>query len=209
LVETRPKNPKSPLNKTRLAGLERGGCDRARPRAAAVARAPGRGRSLPTRDACAPGSVDGRARPSAGPRCVPCDERSAARGPLRTRCGSPCAAPWTVDHKQHPLVGIKAALDQVRQSAVATVAFSVEPSHSPSGIFEPSVVIPSATTIVRSLSSIPSIIITARRRSASWRAISSASAWRVRSMNVRYTADFDVERPLASTSSPTGSWVRL
>ena len=34
---------------------------------------------------------------------------------------------------------------------MATVAFSVEPSQSPSGTFTPSVVIPSATTLVRPL----------------------------------------------------------
>jgi hypothetical protein len=39
---------------------------------------------------------------------------------------------------------------------VATVAFSVDPSHSPSGILTPSEVIPSATTHVRPLSSMPS-----------------------------------------------------
>jgi hypothetical protein len=91
---------------------------------------------------------------------------------------------------------------------VATVAFSVDPSHSPSGIVTPSVLTPSATIIIRSLSSIPSIIITAKRRSASWRDISSPSAWRVRSMNVRDAELFDVERALVSTSSPTGSRVR-
>jgi hypothetical protein len=39
--------------------------------------------------------------------------------------------------------------------AVATMAFSVDPSQSPSGIFTPSEVIPSATTHVRPLSSTP------------------------------------------------------
>jgi hypothetical protein len=91
---------------------------------------------------------------------------------------------------------------------VATVAFSVLPSHSPSGIFTPSVVIPRATTFVRPLSSMPSIIITARRTSSSRRLISASRFSRVRETNVRLTADFDVERASASTSVPTGSRVR-
>src|SRR5439155_373353 len=51
-------------------------------------------------------------------------------------------------------------------SVRASVAFSVDPSHSPSGIFTPSVEIPSATTWVRSAISKPSSIITARRTSS-------------------------------------------
>ena len=77
---------------------------------------------------------------------------------------------------------------------MATVAFSLEPCHSPSGILTPSVVIPSATTLVRPLSSMPSIIITASLVSSRRRAISSERASRVRSMKVRETADFEVER---------------
>jgi hypothetical protein len=46
--------------------------------------------------------------------------------------------------------------------------------------FTPSVVIPSATMLVRPLRSIPSSISTARRTSSSRRAISSPSASRVR-----------------------------
>jgi hypothetical protein len=107
-----------------------------------------------------------------------------------------------------PCLGSSPRSTKFDSSAVATVAFSVDPSHSPSGIFTPSVVIPSATIIIRSLSSIPSIIITANRRSASCRDINSPSACRVRSMNVRDTELFDVDRARASTSSPTGSWVR-
>ena len=93
-------------------------------------------------------------------------------------------------------------------SAVATVAFSVDPSHSPSGIFTPSVVIPKATIIIRPFSSSPSSIITASRRSPNWRLISSPSASRVRSTNDLDTADFDVDRALVLTCSPTGSYVR-
>ncbi len=54
-------------------------------------------------------------------------------------------------------------------SVRASVAFSVEPSQSPSGILTPSVVIPSATTCVRSAISRPSSIITANRTSSSRR----------------------------------------
>jgi hypothetical protein len=99
-----------------------------------------------------------------------------------------------------PCSGSRPRSTRADSSAVATVAFSVEPSHSPSGIFTPSVVIPSATIIIRSFSSLPSIIITARRRSASWRLINSESASRVRSTNVRDTALFDVDRARTSTS---------
>ena len=93
-------------------------------------------------------------------------------------------------------------------SAAATVAFSVEPSHRPSASFSPSVVIPSATMFVRPCSSIPSSMITARRRSASGRFISFHSRSRVRCTNVRDTADFDVDRASVSTCSPTGSCAR-
>jgi hypothetical protein len=54
----------------------------------------------------------------------------------------------------------------------------------------------------------PSIIITASRTSSRRRPISSESATRVRSMKVRETDDFDVERACCSTSAPTGSCVR-
>ena len=91
---------------------------------------------------------------------------------------------------------------------VATVAFSVEPSQSPSGCLTPSVSIPSATTQQRPLSSIPSSISTARRRSSSGRLISSIRFSRVRDTNSRLTADLLVERATSSISEPTGSPVR-
>ena len=74
-----------------------------------------------------------------------------------------------VEDDEHALLDVQAALDEVREQRVATVAFSVEPSHSPSGCLTPSVSIPSATTQQRPLSSIPSSISTARRRSSSGR----------------------------------------
>ena len=64
-----------------------------------------------------------------------------------------------------PCSGSRPRSTRSDSSAVATVAFSVLPSHSPSGIFTPSVVIPSATIIIRPFSSSPSSIITASRRS--------------------------------------------
>ncbi len=94
------------------------------------------------------------------------------------------------------------------KSAVATVAFSVEPSQSPRGILTPSEVIPKATMFVRPFKSMPSSIKTARRTSSRRRAISSPSAWRVRAINVREIADFETPRALPEISSPTGSWVR-
>jgi len=72
----------------------------------------------------------------------------------------------------------------------------------------PSVLIPSATMFVRPCSSSPSSIITARRTSSRRRLISSPSARRVRSTNVRDTAERDVDRASCSTSLPTGSAVR-
>jgi hypothetical protein len=86
----------------------------------------------------------------------------------------------SVDDEQHPLLDIKPAVDQI----------------------------PRATMLVRPCSSIPSIIITARRRSASGRDISAHSASRVRSTNARDTDDFDVDRSPAAISSPTGSCAR-
>ena len=50
-----------------------------------------------------------------------------------------------------PCSGSRPRSTKSERSAVATVAFSVEPSHSPSGIFTPSVVIPNATIIIRPL----------------------------------------------------------
>ena len=87
----------------------------------------------------------------------------------------------------------------------ASVAFSVEPSQSPSGILTPSVVMPSATTCVRSAISIPSSIITANLTSSSLRDMSSSSALAVRSTNISDTDVFDVAPDACSTSSPTGS----
>jgi hypothetical protein len=58
----------------------------------------------------------------------------------------------------------------------------------------PSVVIPSATTVVRSFKTIPSIISTARRTSSRRRDISSTSVSRVLATNSRLIADLLVER---------------
>jgi hypothetical protein len=107
-----------------------------------------------------------------------------------------------------PCSGSRPRSTRSERSTVATIAFSVEPSHSPSGIFTPSVVIPSATTFVRPLSSIPSIIITANLTSSRRRLMSESRFSRVRATNSRLTADFEVERDSCSTPSPTGSRVR-
>src|SRR5205807_175795 len=72
-----------------------------------------------------------------------------------------------------PCSGSRPRSTRSESSAVATVAFSVEPCQSPSGILAPSLVIPSATLLVRPCSSSPSSINTARRTSASLRLISS------------------------------------
>jgi hypothetical protein len=90
-------------------------------------------------------------------------------------------------------------------SVLASVAFSVEPSQSPSGILTPSVVMPSATTWVRSASSMPSSIITASRTSSSRRDINSDSAVVVRLTNISDTDVLPVAEDDSSTSLPTGS----
>ena len=91
-------------------------------------------------------------------------------------------------------------------SARASVAFSVEPSQSPSGILTPSVVIPSATTCVRSAISSPSSIITARRTSSSRRRhqIPQRGAGAL-DEQLRHRASLPSPMDDCSTSSPTGS----
>jgi hypothetical protein len=88
---------------------------------------------------------------------------------------------------------------------VVTLAFSVEPSLSESGTLVPSGLIPSATIWVAPASSSPSIMTTASSSPDRSHERSTSSAARVADTNVRDTADFDVERALASTRSPTGS----
>lgn len=90
------------------------------------------------------------------------------------------------------------------KSVRARVAFSVEPSHSPSGIFRPSVEMPSATTWVRSAISRPSSIITANRTSESWRLISSDSAVWVRWMNSSDSALQDLQLVLRGEPAALG-----
>jgi len=105
-----------------------------------------------------------------------------------------------------PCSGSRPRSTRSASSAVATVAFSDEPSQSPRGTFTPWVVIPSATIIIRlelqpvehhhPQPQIPQL------------PMSSPSASRVRPTNTLDTALLDVDRALVSTSSPTGSCVR-
>ncbi len=93
------------------------------------------------------------------------------------RCGSPCAAPWRRRSRTGSPARDRGRARPDRRAARWRRSRSRSlPSQSPSGILTPSVVIPSATTLVRPFSSIPSSIITARRTSSSWRLISSPSA---------------------------------
>src|SRR5215210_501443 len=128
---------------------------------------------------------------------TPSTSRTALRSALAP--SSTQSTPWEVSRPRST---------RSASSPVATAAVSAEPSQRPSGILTPSVVIPSATTFVRPLSSIPSIISTARRTSSRRRPISAARFSAVRATNSRLTADFEVERDSCSSSSPTGSWVR-
>ena len=55
-----------------------------------------------------------------------------------------------VDHEQHPLLDVQAAVDEIGQQRGRRPSRSrSSPSHSPSASFSPSVVIPSATMFVR------------------------------------------------------------
>jgi hypothetical protein len=98
------------------------------------------------------------------------------------------------DDDQHALLSVEAAVDQIHeQRGGGLLAFSVEPSHNPSGCMTPSTSIPSATTQKRSLRSIPSSISAARRRSSSGRDINSIRFSRVLATNSRLTADLLVD----------------
>ena len=129
-------------------------------------------------------------------RFSPCALASLDRGVASRgrRCRGSRSALEPSITTEHALLDIQAAVDESASSSVVTRLFSVEPSHSPSGIFTPSVVIPSATTLVWSFRPTPSIISTASRTSSRRRAISSISASLVRATNVLETADFDVDR---------------
>jgi hypothetical protein len=113
-----------------------------------------------------------------------------------------------VDDEEDALLGIQAAVDEIAEQCGGDRRVLGRALPQPSGILTPSVVMPSATTLVRPLRSMPSIIMTARRTSPSRRLMSASRFSRVRATNSRLTTDFDVERACASTSSPTSSRVR-
>jgi hypothetical protein len=114
----------------------------------------------------------------------------------------------TLDHEQDSLLAVEAALDEIgeqrgRDGRVLGRAFP-EPERdldAVSGDAERDVGAALQLDPVES-------IITANLTSSKRRPISSPSAARVRSTNVRETADFDVERAPSSSSAPTGSCVR-
>jgi hypothetical protein len=78
--------------------------------------------------------------------------------------GPQCLAP--VQDDEHALLDVQAAVDEVGEQAPGDGLSSVEPSHRPSGTMTPSVVMPSATTQQRPLSSMPSSISPASRAPA-------------------------------------------
>jgi len=135
---------------------------------------------------------------------------SRARRPRRRGDGEPRRARrarlGAVDHKQHPLLGVEAALDQIREQrrrdrrVLARTLPETERDLDPVGR--------DAERDVRPFNSIPSSISTARRTSSSRRPISSPSATRVRSTNARDIDDLLIERAACSSSTPTGSCVR-
>jgi len=104
-----------------------------------------------------------------------------------------------------PCSGSRPRSTRSESSAVATVAFSLEPSQTERDL-DP--VGRDAERDVRPFNSIPSSISTARRTSSSRRPISSPSATRVRSTNARDIDDLLIERAACSSSTPTGSCVR-
>jgi len=87
----------------------------------------------------------------------------------------------------------------------ATVAFSVEPSTTPSGTFVPSAVTPSAPTMVWPAKSNPSTNTISQRSPSSGRERNSASRSAVAVMNRRLTELCDVPDAPCSTCAPTGS----
>ena len=89
--------------------------------------------------------------------------------------------------------------------SVTRVAFSVEPSTTASGCLAPSMPMPMATTQQVSAKCTPSTMSATRSSPDRSAASSSARAVSVAATNRRETADFDVERAVASTCAPTGS----
>ncbi len=88
---------------------------------------------------------------------------------------------------------------------MTSVAFSVAPSTSASGILLPCRSIPSATTQQVSAKCTPSTISATRSSRDRSAASNSASAVSVCATNLRDTADFEVLLDVALTCSPTGS----
>jgi hypothetical protein len=88
------------------------------------------------------------------------------------------------------------------------VLFSVSPSQRPTGTFVPSVQIASATTQQASAKCTPSSINAASLSSDRSRLINSSSPAWVAVLNRRLTDDRDVDRALAASCSPTGSFTR-
>ncbi len=113
-----------------------------------------------------------------------------------------------IQDDEHALLDVQARSTRSASNATVIVLFSVEPSHSPSGTFTPSLLTPKATTQQRPFRSIPSSINAARRMSASERDISACKCSPVLPTNARLAALLLAERSPAATSSPTGSRVR-
>src|SRR5512144_2445127 len=111
-----------------------------------------------------------------------------------------------VEDDQQPVLEPRAT--RSASSDLTTVLFSVEPSHSPTGILVPSAVLASATTTHRSAMCSPSSINTLTSSSVRSRAISSASAVWVCLTNRRDTADLEVDFAVFAACSPTGSPTR-
>ncbi len=88
------------------------------------------------------------------------------------------------------------------------VLFSVSPSHRPTGTFVPSTQIANPTTQHTSAKCTPSSINAASLSSDRSRLINSSKPAWVAVLKRRPTDDRDVDRALAASWSPTGSFTR-
>jgi hypothetical protein len=123
--------------------------------------------------------------------------------PRRRRRGSRSGAPWRRRSRTgSPCSGSRPRSTRPESSAVTTFAFSVRAFPEPEQDLDALGRDPERDDVGASLQLEPVEHHAATRRSSRRRLISSPSARRVRSTNVRETDDFDVDRASRSTSLP-------
>ena len=188
----------------------RGASARARRRASAAGQARGRGHPRPTRARRRCLTAGGRVRRGGRARCAPCDGYIAGREPRPSTSliALRSALAPSITHST-PCSRSRPRATRLVSSSLATVAFSVEPSHSPSGMLDAVGGDPQRDHAAAALQLDP---VEHQRRQA--HVVQAAAHQRragarfVFATKSRLTEDFDVERAAASTSSPTGSRVR-